>query len=267
MRQPSVYIPHGGGPCFFMEWNPPDEWRAMEAFLRGLVDSLPERPQAVLVATAHWEAPRVTVGTAARHTLFFDYTGFPPHTYALRWPVAGQPALARRVRSLLEGAGVPAAEDDQRGLDHGVFVPGLLMLPRADLPVVPLSLVRGLDPALHLAIGRALAPLRDEGVLLVGSGMSYHDFQGFGGAGRAHSQTFDAWLEATVARPPAERDAALVAWSRAPSGRASHPREEHLLPLHVVAGAAGQDPGHVVFRDEVMGVRVSAIAFEATAAG
>jgi aromatic ring-opening dioxygenase catalytic subunit (LigB family) len=127
---------------------------------------------------------------------------------------------------------------------------------------VQLSLRTGLDPAEHLAIGRALAPLRDEGVFLVGSGMSYHNMRGFNGASsRAPSLRFDAWLSGVVAEEPSKRDAALAAWTEAPSARECHPREEHLVPLMVAAGAAGEDRGRVVFHDEVMGVAVSAVQF------
>jgi aromatic ring-opening dioxygenase catalytic subunit (LigB family) len=202
------------------------------------------------------------VTTSPGPPLFFDYYGFPKHTYELTWPAPGDPALAARVRALLEGAGIESAGDAERGYDHGVFVPLKVAFPEAHIPTVALSLRAGLDPAAHLAVGRALAPLRDEGVLIVGSGMSYHNMRGFGDPrSLPKSATFDAWLAATVVASPVERDAGLAAWSRAPLAREIHPREEHLLPLMVVAGAAGDDRGAVAFRDEVMGVVVSAARF------
>jgi aromatic ring-opening dioxygenase catalytic subunit (LigB family) len=261
---PTLYIPHGGGPCFFMEWTmgPRDTWERMAAWLRGLDRTLPTSPRALLVVSAHWEAPVPTVTSAAAPPLLYDYYGFPPHTYELRWPAPGSPELATRVRALLEGAGIESQADGERGFDHGVFVPLKLSYPEAQLPTVQLSLRVGLDPAEHLAMGRALAPLRDEGVLLIGSGMSYHNMRGFGGAGaHDHSLRFDDWLARAVAAAPASRDVQLAAWSAAPSARHCHPREEHLLPLLVAAGAADEDRGQPVFRDEVLGVVVSAVRF------
>jgi len=263
MRQPTFYIPHGAGPCFFMEWRmgPPGTWEAMAAWLRSMVSGLPERPKALLVVSAHWEAPRPTVTEGPSTTLLYDYSGFPPHTYELEWPAPGAPALAARTRARLEAAGIDSAADSERGLDHGVFIPLKLAVPEADLPTVQLSLVRDLDPVAHVAIGKALAPLRDEGVLVVGSGMSYHDMRGFGREGSLEtSQRFDRWLAETLPEPSG-RERALERWEDAPEGRACHPREEHLLPLMVAAGAAEGEPGERVFGDQVMGVEVSAYRF------
>lgn len=262
--QPTFYIPHGGGPCFFMEWRmgPPDTWDRLAAWLRAMVTDLPERPKAIVVVSAHWEEPTVTVQSGARPPMLYDYTGFPPHTYELQWPAPGAPDLAERISGLLRQAGIPVGANDRRGFDHGVFVPLLLSVPDADIPTLQVSLRAGLDPSFHIALGRALAPLRAEGVLLVGSGMSYHNFAGFGRpSGTRDSRVFDAWLAETVELPATERDARLVRWADAPAGRASHAREEHLIPLHVMAGAAGEDRGAVVFRDEVMSVAVSAVRF------
>ncbi|HKJ00696.1 MAG TPA: class III extradiol ring-cleavage dioxygenase [bacterium] len=261
--QPTIYLPHGGGPCFFMDWEPAEEWDALAAWLRGIPASLPEPPRALLVVSAHWEAPVPTLMTGAQPPLLFDYYGFPPHTYELQWPAPGAPALAARVSALLGEAGLASAGDGGRGFDHGVFVPLLLAFPQAEVPTLQLSLQAGLDPAAHLAIGRALAPLRDEGVLIVGSGMSYHNMRGFRtAAARAHSRRFDDWLGEAVAVPSSERDARLTDWAAAPSAREAHPREEHLLPLMVVAGAAGGSPGARAFRDEVLGATVSAFRFD-----
>ena len=195
--------------------------------------------------------------------MVFDYSGFPDHTYAFDYASPGDPALASRVRALLDGAGLANDADDARGYDHGVFIPLMLMAPEADVPVVQLSLRAGLDAAEHAAVGRALAPLRDEGVWVLGSGMSYHNMRGFGRAtSTAVSERFDAWLAETVAiGDGATRDAALARWDRHPDGRAAHPREEHLIPLMVVAGASGDAPGRRVFSDRVLDVTVSAFEF------
>jgi aromatic ring-opening dioxygenase catalytic subunit (LigB family) len=261
-RQPTIFLPHGGGPCFFMDWDPPDAWARMAAWLRALPASLPAAPDALVVVSGHWEAARPTVTTSDAPPLIYDYSGFPPHTYELKWPAPGAPRVAERVRALLAAAGIDAGADATRGFDHGVFVPLKVAWPDARVKAVQLSLVRGLDVSAHLAVGRALAPLRDDNVLVVGSGMSYHNMRGFKTA-RAHddSARFDAWLARVVADEPGARDAQLVDWARAPSGRESHPREEHLAPLFVVAGAAGADRGAHALRDEVMGAVVSAFRF------
>jgi aromatic ring-opening dioxygenase catalytic subunit (LigB family) len=248
-----------------MDWSPlgpKDTWDRMATWLRDLPGSLPERPESLLVVSAHWERPAATVTTAESPPLLFDYYGFPAHTYELTWPAPGSPALADRVRGLLEANGIASAGDAARGFDHGVFVPLKVALPEPRWPTVQLSLVAGLDPAAHLSIGRALAPLREEGVLIVGSGMSYHNMRAFRTpAAHDASAQFDAWLGEIVAAEAPVRDRRLETWAEAPAARESHPREEHLLPLMVAAGAGGSDRGRRVFRDEVMGAVVSAFAF------
>ncbi len=263
-KLPTFYIPHGGGPCFYMDWKmgPADTWVKMKAWLEGLAKDLKAPPRALLVISAHWEEQVASVTTNPAPPLLFDYYGFPQHTYELTWPAPGSPELAARVCTLLQNAGIESREDAARGFDHGVFVPLKLTFPNAEIPTIQLSLRAGLDPAEHLKIGRALAPLREEGVLIVGSGMSYHNMRGFNQpASLAHSERFDAWLAKTASEEPANRDASLSAWKKAPSAIECHPREEHLIPLMVAAGAAGGDRGEAVFRDKVMGVIASAIRF------
>jgi len=263
-RQPTFYLPHGGGPCFFMEntRGPAGMWDSMAAFLRGIVATLPEKPKAVVIVSGHWEERAFAVNTAANPPLLFDYYGFPEHTYHLKYPAPGSPALAQRVRGLLEGAGLATSEDAERGLDHGVFIPFMLVLPDADVPVVEISLRADLNPAVHLQAGAALAPLRDEGVMVVGTGMSFHNMRMFGPGAAEPSKRFDAWLTETVTATSANaRNNALIGWEGAPAARASHPREEHLLPLMVAAGAAGADLGVKVFEDQVLGATVSAFRF------
>jgi aromatic ring-opening dioxygenase catalytic subunit (LigB family) len=261
-RLPTYFIPHGAGPCFFMEWTrgPADAWDRTAAWLKGLVAELPERPQAILVISGHWEAPAFTVGSGARPPLIYDYYGFPEETYRLRFDAPGSPALAARVRQRLQQAGLTSVEDPERGYDHGVFIPLKLALPQADVPVVQLSLREGLDPEAHLAAGRALASLRDEGVLIVGSGMSWHNMRGFSPAFTGKSQAFDAWLTQAVADPE-RRDEALRRWREGPYAREAHPREEHLAPLFVAAGAAEGEPGRRAFGDVVMDVAISGYVF------
>jgi aromatic ring-opening dioxygenase catalytic subunit (LigB family) len=181
----------------------------------------------------------------------------------LRYPAPGSPALAAEIRGLLGRAGIASGADDRRGYDHGVFVPFLLMFPDADIPVVQVSLLHTLDAGQHLAVGRALEPLRDKGVLIVGSGMSYHNMYNFRANSHAldtASQQFDVWLADALA-DPGTRERKLAHWDEAPGARASHPREEHLLPLMVAAGAAGEDAGRQVYNDTIWGKQLSGFRF------
>ena len=264
-RTPCLFVPHGGGPCFFMDGPPPFSraiWDKMAAYLRGVLASLPVRPKAILVVSGHWDAARPTVNVTREHSLYYDYYGFPEHTYRLAYPAKGSPELAARVRDLMSEAGIETGEENARGLDHGVFVPFMLMFPEADIPIVQLSLRSDMDPAAHIALGRALQPLRDENVLIVGSGMSYHNLRNFfrRGAADAEARAFDSWL-VDAATDPVRRDERLARWLDAPSALACHPEPEHLLPLHVVAGAAGGDVGRHVYSDEIVGKAVSAFQF------
>jgi aromatic ring-opening dioxygenase catalytic subunit (LigB family) len=263
-RQPTLFIPHGGGPCFWMEFPPPfgpHAWDRLRGYLAGLVASLPERPKAFLVVTAHWEADEPTVSVNPKPGMLFDYYGFPEHTYKLSYPAPGAPELGLEVKRLIEAAHLPVATDAARGFDHGVFVPFLIIDPKAEIPVVMLSLRKDLDPDFHISLGNALEPLRDQGVAIVGSGMSYHDLRHFFDGGEGASATFDAWLDETVKAPPIERETRLIAWTKAPAARACHPREEHLMPLMVVVGAAGASPGRCDFRDVIAGKTISGFRF------
>lgn len=258
-RMPTAYITHGGGPCFFMEWDPPDAWDDLRAALEAIGPSLPATPRAILVVTAHWEAPQVTVASGEAPDLIYDYGGFPPHTYELTYPAPGEPTVAARVGTLLAEAGIEGRLDPSRGWDHGVFVPLKVMFPDAEVPIVAVSLRGDLDPGFHLRVGEALAPLRDEGVLIVGSGSSFHNFAAFGSPGAA---AFDEWLNETVALPDAERRAALADWESAPNARLAHGREEHLLPLMVAAGAASDQPARTLFRGPVLSTPMSCWLFD-----
>ena len=236
-------------------------WDGLAAHLRGIDASLGARPKAVLVISGHWENPLPTFNVAAKPGLLFDYYGFPEHTYRLKYPVAGAPELAERVRKILDDAGFGSDVESKRGLDHGVFVPFLLIYPNADVPILQLSLQASLDPVLHLTLGMALTPLRDQGVLIVGSGMSYHNLADmFSGRGAAAATAFDAWLGDAV-QDPATRDQLLAKWREAPGGAASHPREEHLIPLMVAAGAAQGDRGTRTFGESIGGKQISGFQF------
>lgn len=262
-RVPVAFLPHGGGPWPFVETGigSKQELAALSAYLKS-VRNLPKvPPKALLVVSAHWEESVPTVMTSAYPPMLYDYSGFPAESYKLTWPAPGDPTLATRVRALLTSAGFETADDASRGFDHGTFVPLKVAYPEAEVPTIQLSLVRGLDPAAHLAMGRALAPLRDEGVFIIGSGLSYHNLRAFGPQAIPVAEAFDAWLSDAVTCEKADRDARLKAWGAAPSAREAHPREEHLLPLMVIAGAAGEDRGSVAYSGTILGVRVSGYHF------
>jgi aromatic ring-opening dioxygenase catalytic subunit (LigB family) len=262
-KLPTLFIPHGGGPCFFMDPPPraPHMWDGLAAYLRGIAASLPAKPKAILVISGHWETPLPTLNISPKPGLLFDYYGFPDHTYRLKYPAAGAPELAVRVRKLLADAGFDSDVESKRGLDHGVFVPFLLIYPEADIPILQLSLQASLDPELHLQIGHALAPLREQGVLIVGSGMSYHNLADmFSGRGTESAAAFDAWLGNAV-RDPATREQSLAQWRNAPGGAASHPREEHLIPLMVAAGAGAGEVGVRSFGEAIGGKALSGFQF------
>jgi aromatic ring-opening dioxygenase catalytic subunit (LigB family) len=200
--------------------------------------------------------------TAPKPPMLYDYYGFPEAAYTITWPAPGAPWLAPRVRTLLAEAGIDSAEDDTRGFDHGTFVPLKLTYPDAGIPTAQLSLKAGLHPAEHLAIGAALAPLRDEGVFIVGSGMTFHNIRIFGDArARPIAETFDAWLRSVMARDINGRTEGLLQWTDAPMARMAHPREEHLIPLMVIAGAAGTDAAALAFNETFGHLPMSAFHF------
>lgn len=242
-------------------YGPPGHHAALAGWLQGYAATLDVQPTAIVCASAHWETPVFAVSTAARPPMIYDYGGFPEHTYQVHYDAPGQPDVARRVLELLRGAGIDAAADPARGFDHGMFSLFYVMYPEATIPIVPMSILSDYDPEHHLAAGRALAPLRDEGVLIVGSGLGWHNMRTFmNPAFTAASREFDDWLGTATASADG-RDDALRGWASAPSGRVAHPREDHLVPLFVAAGAAGDDDGRQVFRGEVLEMMTSAIQF------
>lgn len=265
MTMPTLFIPHGGGPCFFMDpdGGPADPmWQKMQRYLAELIASLPERPKAILLVSGHWEEDQATVHAGSGQPLLFDYYGFPEHTYRLRWDAPGSPEVAARARALLEDAGFPVGVERERGWDHGVFIPMMVMVPGADIPLVQLSLRKDLYPAAHIAMGRALAPLRDEGVLIVGSGMSFHNLRVRGPQATANADIWDAALTEAVTDPdPAARAGQVAAWDMLPHAHFAHPREEHLLPLMVALGAGGDDAAVRDYADHVLGWAVSGYRF------
>jgi len=237
----------------------------LEAALAEMPRQVGAKPRAVLMVSAHWEEDEFTLTSGARPPMIYDYGGFPDFTYHIRYDAPGDPALAARTKALIESAGMPARLDAARGFDHGAFTPLHVIYPDADVPVVQLSLKTGLNPAMHIALGRAIAPLRDEGVLIVGSGLSYHNLrQFFSPRAYGPSREFDAWLNGVLlGGASGDRAKLLTGWEAAPSARAAHPREEHLLPLMVAVGAAGDDMTELAYheKDFLGGITVSSYRF------
>jgi aromatic ring-opening dioxygenase catalytic subunit (LigB family) len=256
---PVVYIPHGGGPLPLLG-DPAHA--SLSEYLRSL-GQLP-KPAVILLISAHWEARSAQFTAAAQPDLIFDYSGFPAQSYQYRYPAPGAPEQVQAWLQRLNNMNIPAEAAPTRGWDHGCFVPLLLSHPQADIPVVQLSLIQGLNPAAHIALGAALAPLRLEGVLIIGSGLSFHNMAAFFNpsiSARQHSEAFDNWLYDSLCNASLNHSAQcarLIDWQQAPSARFCHPREEHLLPLHVCLGAALESPrAERSYADYLMGVKVS----------
>ena len=260
-RMPALYIPHGGGPSFFMTGERKQLFQQTEDFLRDIDQHLPAKPSAILIITAHWEARVPSFTSGSNPALIYDYYGFPPETYALQYPAPGQPALAAQAAQLLQQAGFSALADPEYGWDHGVFIPLKVMYPQADIPVVAMSLQANLDPVLHSQLGRALSSLRDEGVLILGSGMSYHNLRDFAGQAPS-SYAFHDWLDQALSGDWQTRTDQLSRWRSAPGGVASHPREEHLLPLMIASGAGSDAPGRAIWRGAIGPTCAGAWAFD-----
>ena len=262
-RLPTYFISHGGGPWPFMPEKLSGTYRELATFLTGLPGRIGVTPKALLVISGHWEELDFAVMTHPQPPMLYDYYGFPPHTYQVRYAAPGSPELAARVISLIRAAGLESHADSLRGFDHGTFTPLSVMYPKADVPVVQLSLRTDFDPAAHMALGRALAPLRDQGVLIIGSGLSYHNLRAMGAPGREPSRQFDDWLGVALKSDPQAREGHLLRWESAPAARFAHPREEHLLPLMVAVGAAFDEPCERVYHeDDFMGaISVSSFRF------
>lgn len=237
----AIFISHGGGPLPLL--GDPDH-REMVSCLQGIAASIP-RPDAIVVVSAHWEEPVPAVTAGSKPSLIYDYHGFPPESYEIQYPCAGEPSLARDIYHMLGSHEIDARLDEERGFDHGVFVPLKIMYPEADIPCVQLSLVDSLDPLLHIEMGNALEKLANRNVLVIGSGFSFHNLNAFFSPDNTESlqlaESFEKWLQDVCTNtelPEHERREMLINWREAPGARFCHPREEHLLPLHVCYGAA-----------------------------
>ena len=250
---PLLFLSHGGGPCFFMDargssFAEADKNSPAAAFYRSLREKFATCPSAILVISAHWEEDEFTVGYQTGTTsLIYDYYGFPRETYAphLTYPCATDLNLANQVCSLLQSAGIECKKSN-RGFDHGVFIPMKLAFPDGSIPIVQLSLKKGLNPMEHIQMGEALAPLRQQGVLIIGSGQATHNLSEMHSPGSKTADwaaQFTEWLrrtlEGTTQETQSQSRVSLANIAReAPNFNRCHPREEHLIPLHVVFGAA-----------------------------
>jgi len=251
-----VYFSHGGGPLPIL--GDPGH-RAMVDFMKKLPSQL-TKPDAILVISAHWEEREATLLGASNPPMLYDYYGFPAKAYEITYPALGNPELADRIAGLLKKNNILAGIDSKRGFDHGLFIPLKLMYPDADIPSIQLSLLRGLNPAAHIALGKALHELLHENILVIGSGFSFHNQNAFlrrnPAALDTSNEAFQNWLIETCTGPISqkERELRLIEWENAPNARYCHPREEHLLPVHVCQGMA-DEAGKVIFDDQILGKR------------
>ncbi|HEX8747207.1 MAG TPA: class III extradiol ring-cleavage dioxygenase [Pyrinomonadaceae bacterium] len=263
-RLPTYFISHGGGPWPWLKEQMPGVYDNLEASLKDIPRQLGKPPKAVLVVSGHWEERDFTVMSGPEPPMVYDYSGFPEFTYRIKYPAPGSPEVARHVQELLCGAGFAASANNLRGFDHGTFAPMAAIYPEANVPVLQLSIRSDSDVEAHLAAGRALAPLRDEGVLIIASGLSYHNLRRFGAAGQHPSREFDAWLTRAICEETsAERNQKLRDWTKAPSARLAHPGEDHLIPLMVAVGAAESEVGERFYHEDSFfgGLTVSSYRF------
>lgn len=235
----------------------------LEQSLKAIRRDLGDAPRAALVVSGHWIEDGFALSSGAEPGMVYDYSGFPPHTYQIRYRAPGSPALASRVQSLLQQGGIRARLDPQRGFDHGTFSMMQPLYPEETLPIVQLSVDRSYDPALHLQLGALLGPLRDEGVLIIGSGLTYHNMSGIRDPkGGPVSAAFDEWLHETLVKTtPESRVHRLLEWEEAPMARAAHPEEDHLIPLMAVVGAAGKDRAQAVYHQTDLFGHITASSF------
>ena len=254
-----LYLSHGGGPLPLL-----GDSRHLEMVqcLQQLAAEI-GKPTAVLLISAHWEQATPTITAASAPELIYDYYGFPPESYQISYPAPGQPELAGAVFNCLNSAGFNPHMDTARGFDHGLFVPMKIMYPEADIPCVQLSLLHNLNAAQHIEMGKALAALEQHNLLIIGSGFSFHNMRAFFNPDTPEqvqmNQVFDNWLYQTCCDADLseqQRNDRLANWQQAPNAHYCHPREEHLLPLHVCYGVT-QRPCNHVFQLKIMGKQAS----------
>ena len=255
----ALYISHGGGPLPLL--GDPGH-KEMVGVLEHLAEIL-EKPSAIIVISAHWEAGTPVITAGENPPLIYDYYGFPKESYEIQYPAPGAPVLAKKIFDVLKSNGIEATLDEARGFDHGLFVPLKIMYPAADIPCIQLSLIDTLDPEQHIQLGKALSGLLNGNILVLGSGFSFHNLKAFFSASSTVEQSmnelFEQWLIDTCTSRgmnESEREQRLVNWEKASAARYCHPREEHLLPLHVCYGFA-RSPAKQVFTFNIMGKKAS----------
>ncbi len=257
-----VYFSHGGGPLPLLGDSSHQE---MNKFMKKLPSRL-KKPEAIVVISAHWEEDVVTIQGAKHPKMLYDYYGFPEEAYEIEYPAMGSPIYAAKIEDILKRNNIENRTDNERGFDHGLFVPLKMMYPKADIPAFQISLLRGLDAGEHINLGKAISELLRENILIIGSGFSFHNLSAFSFAGDRSDPSNDAfqdWLidVCTGDMPQEERETKLIEWEAAPSARYCHPRHEHLLPLHVCAGIA-RGKAQMIFDDYIAGKRAVAFLWE-----
>lgn len=252
-----LYIPHGGGPLPLLDHKGHQD---LIHFLKHVPKQIP-LPDAIIVISAHWEQSIPTIIASESPPLIYDYYGFPPEAYDIKYPVPGAPDLAKKLFSLVEKNGTRAQLEHRWGFDHGLYVPLKLMYPDALIPCLQLSLINGLDPLQHINLGRALKQLSSENILVLGSGFSFHNMKTFGQTTKdIRNIEFDDWLSETMTGlhlSSTDRENRLINWENAPNARYCHPIEDHLLPLHVCYGIT-ETPARKIFSGQVLGKKCSA---------
>lgn len=259
-KGPVLFIPHGGGPRPLLD--DPTHQQLVEFLQRA--PSLFPTPDAIVVISAHWEENKVAITSGESPSLIYDYYGFPEESYHIQYSAPGAPQLAHSIHQTLQQKGIPSTLVEQRGFDHGMFVPLKLMYPQAQIPCIQISLLHNLNAQAHIVIGQALSALRDQNILFLGSGFSFHNMKAFYSSSPGERDdanvAFEYWLNDTCTSSDLsdlQRLQRLADWVSAPGARYCHPREEHLLPLQVCAGLGGSAATRV-FNDQVLGKQASA---------
>ena len=257
-----LFIPHGGGPLPIL-----GDLRHKEIikFLKNIKFRI-NKPSSIIIISAHWEEDEVNITSGEKPSLIYDYYGFPEESYKITYPAPGNSKLANKINNLLKAKDINSTLNPERGFDHGVFIPLKIMYPEASITCVQISLLKNLDPKKHIEMGKALSSLMDENILILGSGMSFHNLNILlsgsesTDSDNAKNKEFDDWLVNVCAGDKlnnVEKEKALIEWIKAPSARFCHPREEHLIPLHVCYGIKNKK-ADLVFNDNVIGKKVSA---------
>lgn len=259
-EQPSFFLTHGAGPSFFMDGEKYKWCKGLDKnskaarFFQSFVETVNlEKPSAILVVSAHWEEKICTIQTNSKPELYYDYGGFPPETYKLTWEAKGSPDIAKQAIALLESNGIKCQENDERGYDHGVFVPLKQIFPKAEIPVFQVSLLRSMNIADNMRIGEALEPLRKNGVLIIGSGSATH--AGIGDNKTAEwAQQFQKWIHDVITNPnytPEKRKSLFLDCNSLKFMQKAHPRIEHFLPIAMACAASGYKAGKILHSEFV----------------